>query len=208
MPAHGKNIRATPAVPGPSDVLPCLLKPFVSTEVGGLNELRRSYHGCNATGRYLRRPHPQGRETGRDAGPVCRPDSSSSSTCRRPRRSASKSRNRAGPARATSAPPLLGTARRHTKTRHRKWPSETEGRNGSVAVPSGTRRLAPIIEWGPVGGDFGDASGANAGDQTSWLRMQSEAKRSRGANLPAICDLQGEFEKLQGAPILCCRVFL
>jgi len=96
MPAHGKNIRATPAVPGPSDVLPCLLKPFVSTEVGGLNELRRSYHGCNATGRYLRRPHPQGRETGRDAGPVCRPDSSSSSTCRRPRRSASKSRNRAG----------------------------------------------------------------------------------------------------------------
>src|SRR5262249_5570350 len=149
---------ATPAVPGPSDVLPCLLKPFVSTEVGGLNELRRSYHGCNATGRYLRRPHPQGRETGRDAGPVCRPDSSSSSTCRRPRRSASKPRNRAGLRRPPVRHQLLGTARRHTKTRHRKWPSETEGRNGSVAVPSG-----------PVGGDFGDASGANAGDQTSWL---------------------------------------
>jgi hypothetical protein len=27
VPAHGKNIRATPAVPGPSDALPCLLSP-------------------------------------------------------------------------------------------------------------------------------------------------------------------------------------
>src|SRR5262249_52178778 len=30
VPAHGKNIRATPAVPGPNDALPCLLSPTVA----------------------------------------------------------------------------------------------------------------------------------------------------------------------------------
>src|SRR5947207_9051275 len=35
-------------------------------------------------------------------------------------------------------------------------------------------------------------------DRTAWLRMQSETKRS----LPAICDLQGDFQKLQGEPML------
>jgi hypothetical protein len=36
---------------------------------------------------------------------------------------------------------------------------------------------------------------------TAWLRMQSDAKRSRGRIFPAICDLQGDFQKLQGEPI-------
>jgi hypothetical protein len=40
------------------------------------------------------------------------------------------------------------------------------------------------------------------GDRTAWLSMQSEAKRSRGPLLPAICDLQGDFQKLQGEPVL------
>jgi hypothetical protein len=40
------------------------------------------------------------------------------------------------------------------------------------------------------------------GDPTAWLSMQSEAKRSRGPLLPAICDLQGDFQKLQGEPVL------
>jgi hypothetical protein len=35
VPGHGKNIHATPAVPGPSDALPCFVKPFLSTDVGG-----------------------------------------------------------------------------------------------------------------------------------------------------------------------------
>jgi hypothetical protein len=39
-------------------------------------------------------------------------------------------------------------------------------------------------------------------DRTAWLSMQSEAKRSRGPLLPAICDLQGDFQKLQGEPVL------
>jgi hypothetical protein len=38
--------------------------------------------------------------------------------------------------------------------------------------------------------------------------MPSEAKRSRGAVVPAICDLQGDFQKLQGEPILCLSSFL
>jgi hypothetical protein len=77
---------------------------------------------------------------------------------------------------------IAARPRRRTKTRHRKWPSETEGRTGSFAVPSGTRRLAPIIGMGPVGGDFGDASGANAGDQTSWLgRGDSNSRIQRHA---------------------------
>jgi hypothetical protein len=40
-------------------------------------------------------------------------------------------------------------------------------------------------------------------DPTAWLWMQSEAKRSRPAALPAICDLQGDFQKLQGEPVPC-----
>jgi hypothetical protein len=39
-------------------------------------------------------------------------------------------------------------------------------------------------------------------ETTAWLRMQSEAKRSRGRIFPAICDLQGDFRKMQGEPIL------
>ena len=42
----------------------------------------------------------------------------------------------------------------------------------------------------------------NHRDLTAWLSMQSEAKRSRGPLLPAICDLQGDFQKLQGEPVL------
>src|SRR6266481_5502755 len=38
--------------------------------------------------------------------------------------------------------------------------------------------------------------------------MQSDAKRSRGPDLPAICDLQGDFQKLQGEPILLLPTFL
>src|SRR5205809_6775959 len=39
-------------------------------------------------------------------------------------------------------------------------------------------------------------------DRTGWLRMQSEAKRSLAERLfPAICDLQGDLQKLQGEPI-------
>jgi hypothetical protein len=45
-------------------------------------------------------------------------------------------------------------------------------------------------------------------DRTGWLRMQSDAKRSRGRIFPAICDLQGDFQKLQGEPILLPASFL
>src|SRR6266478_1420467 len=38
--------------------------------------------------------------------------------------------------------------------------------------------------------------------------MQSDAKRSRGPDLPAICDLQGNLQKLQGEPILLLPSFL
>ena len=38
-------------------------------------------------------------------------------------------------------------------------------------------------------------------DRTAWLTMQSEAKRFSRPVLPAICDLQGDFQKLQGEAI-------
>jgi hypothetical protein len=36
------------------------------------------------------------------------------------------------------------------------------------------------------------------GDPTAWLRMQSDAKRSRGANLPAILRFAGRISKIAG----------
>src|SRR5947207_3377324 len=52
------------------------------------------------------------------------------------------------------------------------------------------------------GGHFGGPPANTGEDRTGCLSMQSEAKRSRGPLLPAICDLQGDFQKLQGEPVL------
>src|SRR5438034_10795645 len=55
-----------------------------------------------------------------------------------------------------------------------------------------------IRRMGPICADFGGPPANTGEDRTGCLSMQSEAKRSRGPLLPAICDLQGDFQKLQG----------
>jgi hypothetical protein len=68
----------------------------------------------------------------------------------------------------------------------------------ALALFRQTRRYRCQTHVPPLGRCKASADMAHR-DRTAWLRMQSDAKRSRGANLPAICDLQGEFQKSQGS---------
>src|SRR6516225_1113101 len=52
------------------------------------------------------------------------------------------------------------------KTRHQKWPSETESRNDAFVARSGTRRLSLIRRVGPICADFGGPPANNGGDRT------------------------------------------
>jgi hypothetical protein len=68
-------------------------------------------------------------------------------------------------------------------------------------APDGSSDYVPVMRfetgfWRPA------ETNSDAERPTAWLRMQSEAKRSRGRIFPAICDLQGDFRKMQGEPIL------
>ena len=48
------------------------------------------------------------------------------------------------------------------KTRHQKWPSETENRNDAPVARSGTRRLSLIRRMGPICADFGGGKSSSA----------------------------------------------
>src|SRR5262249_2087848 len=52
------------------------------------------------------------------------------------------------------------------KTRHQKWPSETESRNDAFVARSGSRRLSLIRRMGPICADFGGPPANNGGDRT------------------------------------------
>src|SRR5438132_8258942 len=48
------------------------------------------------------------------------------------------------------------------KTRHQKWPSETENRNDAPVARSGTWRLSLIRRMGPICADFGGGKSSSA----------------------------------------------
>src|SRR5439155_25112623 len=55
------------------------------------------------------------------------------------------------------------------KTRHQKWPSETENRNDAPVARSGTWRLSLIQRMGPICADFGGPPANTGEDRTGCL---------------------------------------
>src|SRR6516164_3817088 len=70
------------------------------------------------------------------------------------------------------------------KTRHQKWPSETESRNDAFVARSGTRRLSLIRRVGPICADFGGPPANNGGDRTGWLGWEDSNSEMSSQNIP------------------------
>src|SRR2546421_10177388 len=58
------------------------------------------------------------------------------------------------------------------KTRHEKWPLETEGRNDAFLARSGTRRPSQIPQIARNRAVSGGGTTHNGGDRTGWLGWQ------------------------------------
>src|SRR6266566_8194187 len=70
------------------------------------------------------------------------------------------------------------------KTRHQKWPSETENRNDAPVARSGTRRLSLIRRMGPICADFGGPPANTGEDRTGWLRWSDSNSEMSAQNIP------------------------
>lgn len=92
----------------------------------------------------------------------------------------------------STVPDCLAKAHRQ-KTRHQKWPPETEGQNRASLVQFCTRRLSHLGEMPRYRAILSGLAILSGGDRTGWLMMQSTANQSPHPNSLLTGKLTGNF---------------